>query len=210
MKQKSAIPSIDELKSMYKKELEESSDYLMRLYERINRDSDARLAVHQFWQNDYYNFCSNPNYPQNENNLMVLHKKSNERAYAIPVVYCNADGTSHKKAGWNGMKIYTLYNVISENGEKSVMFVSNRYSGHILYPDFKSVGYEKNFGTHTQYIAVDSKKSNQKFFDIDCLISERKEESIKREEMRRSKEMTITVGMWEDLMEEIKSLKERL
>ena len=73
MKQKSAITSIDELKSMYKKELKESSEYLMSLYERINRDLDVRLTVHQLWTDDYYDYSSNPNEPNNKNNLINLY-----------------------------------------------------------------------------------------------------------------------------------------
>ena len=83
-------------------------------------------------------------------------------------------------------------------------FVPNRYDTHnCLHPDFKSIGYNKNFIAHRQY-------GSYKVFNVNAYLEDKREEKREQEEIRRSAPAEITVGQLEDFLKEFNELKEKL
>lgn len=199
--------TIDELKKKYGSELIRAELSLRKI---LTLDNNDRLIFHEGWSEDYYNhhimFDSNKQF---ELLLLTANDKNNYGfSYAIPVVYCNADGTSIEKGKWDGKKIWTLYLIMSRDGKMRVEFVPNRYDWHDnMHPDFKSIGYCKNFISHYQF---SEKKTSQVVFDVDMYLDLKNEEKRKQEEKRRSASAEITVGQLEDFLKEFNEMKEKL
>lgn len=205
MKQSVATLSVEELKKKYKNDISESEKCLNKIY------SNQVLDLRSGWGSPCYNHNIVGNYGLIE--LLVLFQEGNIPSYAIPVVYCNPDGTSIKKDGWQGKKVWTLFAIMSAFGQMHIEFVPNRYDSHSnLYPDFKSLNmaYRKHFITHVQLYTDEKNFPNQKFFDIDRFVFEKEKAKKEKEDKRRSEPADITVGELEDLRKELKDIHTEL
>ena len=201
MKQAVTTITIDELKKKCRSELTKAEKSLREI---LTLEYDERLIFHTGWNNDsYMHNIVFDNGKQVE--LLVLSDKDNHTSsYAIPVAYCNSAGNIIKKNNWDGKKIWTLFLIMSKDGQMKTEFVPNRYDMHDgLHPDLKSIGYNKNFITHHQY-------GSQKVFDVDAYLEDKREEKRKQEEIRRSAPAEITVGQLEDFLKEFNELKRKV
>lgn len=203
MKQSVTSVTINELKNIYASKLSDAEKTLRTI---LDLEDNERLIFQEGWSNDRYSH--NIVYDDNcKFELLYIHNNDGS-SYAIPVEYCNSDGTSVSDGNWNGKKIWTLFLIMSSSGNMVTEFVPNIYGMcSSMQPDFKSIGYRKNFITHIQYA---DKKEKQKTFDVKCYLECKNEEKRKKEEERRSAPANITVGQLEDFMAEFKEMKEML
>lgn len=201
MKQSAKTVTVEELKKKYASKLSDAEKTLRNILELEDKE---RLIFQEGWLNDRYSHNIG-----DDNCFELLYIHSNDESYyAIPVEYCNSDGTSVNNGNWNGKKIWTLFMIMSSNGNMTTEFIPNRYDMYSnMHPDFKAIGYSKNFLTHIQYA---DKKRKQKAFDVKCYIECKNEEKRIKEEARRCAPANITVGQFEDLMSEFREMKEMI
>lgn len=201
MKPSAKSVTIEELKKKYASKLSDAEKTLRGI---LDLEDNERLIFQEGWSNDRYSYNIG-----DDNRFELLYIHNNEgSSYAIPVEYCNSDGNSVSDGNWNGKKIWTLFLIMSSSGNMVTEFVPNIYGMCCsMQPDFKAIGYSKNFLTHIQYA---DKKGKQKAFDVKCYIECKNEEKRKKEEERRSAPASITVGQFEDLMSEFREMKEML
>ena len=207
MKQSVTSITIDELKKKYKSQLSKAEESLRDILTLNNND---RLIFHTGWSDDFYHHCLLLDNEQKELLLLSKAEKSDSPfAYAIPVMYCNPDGTNAINGNWAGKKVWTLFAIMTSDGQMRTEFIPNRYDLYDnMHPDFKSIGFRNKFVAHTQYKS--DKKFSEKFFDLYNYIEKKQESKRKEEEFRRSAPAKITVGELEDFMAEFKEMKDML
>ena len=207
MKQSVASITIDELKKKYKSQLSKAEESLRDILTLNNND---RLVFHTGYPDDLYHHSLSLDNDQKELLLLSKTEKSDSPfAYAIPVIYCNSDGTTASNGNWAGKKVWTLFAIMTYDGQMRTEFIPNRYDWHDnMHPDFKSIGFRNKFIKHTQYKS--DRKFSEKFFDLYNYIEKKQESKRKEEEYRRGLPAKITVGELEDFMAEFKEMKDML
>ena len=207
MKQSVASITIDELKKKYKSQLSKAEESLRDILTLNNND---RLVFHTGWPGDFYHHSLALDNEQKELLLLSKVEKSDSTfAYAIPVVYCISDGTTARNGNYSGKKVWTLFAIMTSDGQMRTEFVPNRFDwNENMHPDFKSIGFRNNFVEHTQYKS--DRKFSEKFFDLYNYIEKKQESKRKEEEYRRGLPAKITVGELEDFMAEFKEMKDML
>lgn len=104
--------------------------------------------------------------------LLVLYSYSSiKRSFAIPVAYCEADGSVIDIKTAKPNRIWTLFLIMSETGEFRTEFIRNRGDAFLnLRPDFSPLEeYRDEFICHVQSI-----DGEQMFFDVERFFQERR------------------------------------
>jgi len=198
---KKSIITVEELKKKFSARISKATAVLNEIH------TNGTNELTRGWQSDSYCHLFFDDYDKNQAELLILHTKDNFRSYAIPVAYCLSDGTLVNSENYSNGKIFTLMGIISKSGDISFEFVSNVYTNYNnLRPDLKSIGFHKNFIIQTQRI---NDNKSYSFFNINQFYDELRRNEETKEKERRCQPMTITVGMWEDLMKKIKAIESK-